>query len=155
MSNLSNSQQRIEQLVSQFTSDLVAIAGELATETLVNALGGASPKTNGHAGNGHNLGRGTGNKRDPKELAAIGDRFAAFVKAHPGLRIEQINKQIGTTTSALSLPIRKLVAAGTIKVKGAKRSTTYFAGAPAPSEVKSAKPPSKKKRFLARRKRSH
>ena len=46
---------------------------------------------------------------------------------HPGLRIEQINKEIGTSTKDLALPIRKLVAEKRVKVKGKKRSTTYYA----------------------------
>ena len=31
------------------------------------------------------------------------------MKAHPGLRIEQINKELGTLTKDLALPIRKLL----------------------------------------------
>ena len=55
------------------------------------------------------------------------ERLLTFVSKHPGLRIEQINKQLGTTTKDLALPIRKLIADGAIKTKGEKRSTTYFA----------------------------
>jgi hypothetical protein len=44
------------------------------------------------------------------------------------MRIEQINKQLGTTTKDLALPIRKLISEGAITTKGQKRSTTYFAG---------------------------
>lgn len=50
-----------------------------------------------------------------------------FVAKNPGLRIEQINKQLGTTTKELALPIRKLVASGAVKTKGKRRSTSYFA----------------------------
>jgi hypothetical protein len=50
------------------------------------------------------------------------------VKGNPGLRIEQINKQLGTSTKDLALPIRKMIADGTLKVKGKKRSTAYFPG---------------------------
>jgi predicted transcriptional regulator len=71
---------------------------------------------------------GRGAKRTSADLEALSDKFASFVKANPGLRIEQINKQLGTTTKDLALPIRKLVADGEIKTKGAKRSTQYFAG---------------------------
>ena len=47
---------------------------------------------------------------------------------HEGLRIEQIHKELGTTTKDLALPIRKLIAEKRIKTKGQKRSTTYYAG---------------------------
>jgi predicted transcriptional regulator len=61
------------------------------------------------------------------ELDKLQDKFFSFVKDNPGLRIEQINKQLGTSTKDLALPIRKLIAEGEIKAKGEKRSTTYFA----------------------------
>lgn len=70
-------------------------------------------------------------KRRHSELTELSERFTAFVRHHPGLRIEQINKQLGTATKDLALPIRKLIAAGAIKTKNKKRSTTYFPGAPA------------------------
>jgi hypothetical protein len=151
---MSDPQQRIEILVSKFQSDLVVLAHEIASDTIASALGGTNGHSNGHAAkksaNGHVFrhagGAKNGAKRDPKVLAAIGDRFAAFVRAHPGLRIEQINKQIGATTAELALPIRKLIASGAIKVKGKKRSTTYFAGASGATSSKKgkAKIPSKK-----------
>ena len=62
------------------------------------------------------------------DLDQLGTQFVSFVAKHPGLRIEQINKELGTTTKDLALPIRKLIADGALKTKGAKRSTTYFAG---------------------------
>jgi len=58
----------------------------------------------------------------------MGQKFIAFVKATPGLRIEQINKQLGTTTKDLALPIRKLEAEGVIATKGQRRATQYFPG---------------------------
>ncbi|HEX2689793.1 MAG TPA: hypothetical protein VHN14_24410, partial [Kofleriaceae bacterium] len=71
---------------------------------------------------------GRGAKRSPEDLEALSEQFATFVKANPGLRIEQINKQLGTTTKDLALPIRKLISEGMITAKGQKRSTTYFPG---------------------------
>jgi hypothetical protein len=93
--------------------------------------------------------RSRGAKRGPDELEHLSKRFVQFVQEHPGLRIEQINKELGTTTTELALPIRKLVGNGSITVKGQKRSTTYFAGksAAAPaiaSEGKTARKTSKK-----------
>jgi len=56
----------------------------------------------------------------------MSNRFLEFVAENPGLRIEQINKQLGTTTKELALPVRRLVVDGAIKVKGSTRSTTYY-----------------------------
>jgi hypothetical protein len=67
-------------------------------------------------------------KRDPADLDRLAAKFAQFVRVSPGLRIEQVNKQLGTKTSELALPIRKLVAGGVVATQGEKRSTTYHPG---------------------------
>ena len=69
-----------------------------------------------------------GVKRTSEDIEAMAENFSTFVRENPGLRIEQINKQLGTTTKDLALPIRKLLAEGVITAKGQKRSTTYFPG---------------------------
>ena len=66
-------------------------------------------------------------RRSPLDLGALSEQFTAFVLANPGLRIEQINVRLGTTTKALALPIRRLVADGAIHTRGHGRSMTYFA----------------------------
>jgi len=120
---LNDTQSRVTKLVSRFQSDLVALASEIASQTIRDAL---VVNGNGHS-NGHARGGSQkGQKRDPAVIAETGKRFVAFVAKHPGLRIEQINKQLGTTTKDLALPIRKLLADKAIKIKGQKRSTTYF-----------------------------
>lgn len=70
----------------------------------------------------------SGAKRSTEDLEALSTKFVAFVKAQPGLRIEQINKELGTVTKELALPIKKLIAEGMISAKGTKRSTQYFPG---------------------------
>lgn len=67
-----------------------------------------------------------GGKRDPKEIAALVDAVAAWVKANPGQRVEQMAKSLRRRTSELTLPITKLLAAKAIKKKGQKRATSYF-----------------------------
>lgn len=72
-------------------------------------------------------GVGKGTKRDPALIDKLQGQLLSFVKQNPGLRIEQINKQLGTTTKELALPIRKLIAAKAIRTSGEKRSTSYSA----------------------------
>lgn len=63
-----------------------------------------------------------------------------FIKSHPGLRIEEINRELGTNTKDLALPMKKLIAAKQIKALGQRRATKYFAGAPkAPTSGKKSK----------------
>ena len=100
--------------------------GELWRRAIADALGGVHGSGNGKS-TVRPGGLAKGEKRTPESLEKLAEQFVAFVGKHPGLRIEQINKQLGTTTKDLALPIRKLVADRRLKVKGQKRSTTYFA----------------------------
>lgn len=64
-------------------------------------------------------------KRAPEDIESLMNQFWIFVKNNPGLRIEQINGQLGTSTKDLALPVKKLILARRIKTKGEKRATTY------------------------------
>ena len=120
-------QSDIQRLVDEFVAQVTELARRAAMDTLENALGRGG---RGGAGGALRLGRtrGRGAKRTGEELDKLSDEFLVFVNKNPGLRIEQINKQLGTTTKDLALPIRKMIADGTLKVKGKKRSTAYFPG---------------------------
>lgn len=67
-------------------------------------------------------------KRSPQAIQAVMDQVVSFVKKNPGLRIEEINGRLRTSTQDLALPIRKLIAEGRLKTKGQKRATTYAPG---------------------------
>lgn len=135
---MSDFQNEMNRTVQSFVAQITHLARRAAIDTLESAFGGVGASQNGsvavgatsvspqqRAGRPH--GRGVA-KRPPKDLEALSDRFVSFVRLNPGLRIEQINKHLGTATKDLALPIRKLVAAGTVTVEGERRSTTYFAG---------------------------
>ena len=124
---MANLQNDIQRLVDDFVSQVTELARRAAMDTLESALGksGARGATGGPR---VSRARGRGAKRTPEELEKMQADFVTFVSKNPGLRIEQINKQLGTTTKDLALPIRKLIADGSLKVKGKKRSTTYFPG---------------------------
>lgn len=123
---MSDFQTEMNRVVQGFVAQITDLARRAAIDTLESALKGGRGK-GGLSFSGR--GRGKGIKRSSDELEAMSDKFVEFVKDNPGLRIEQINKQLGTSTKDLALPIRKLIAEGALKVKGQKRSTTYFAGA--------------------------
>jgi predicted transcriptional regulator len=56
----------------------------------------------------------------------MADAFLAHVTANPGRRMEQIAKELGLATPELTLPVKKLLAEGKIRVQGQKRATEYF-----------------------------
>ena len=138
-------QSQMNQSVQSFVAQITEIARRAALETLGAAFSGGPATTGNRATGGGNgataakpvtaprapVGRpagGRGVKRAPEDIEAMGQKFVAFVKSNPGLRIEQINKELGTTTKDLALPIRKLEAEGIITMKGQRRATQYFPG---------------------------
>ena len=131
---MSDFQNEMNHVVQGFVAQITELARRAAIGTLESAFGGRAGRTNGApvlaAGKGP-AGRprgGRGAKRTAADLEALSSKVAAFVKAKPGLRIEEINKELGTTTKDLALPIRKLISDGMLTAKGQKRSTKYFPG---------------------------
>jgi hypothetical protein len=135
---MSDFQNEMNRTVQDFVAQISELARRAAINTLESAFdskggrrGGSAPAALVALGSNGRVGRprgGRGAKRTAADLEALSDQFASFVKSNPGLRIEQINKELGTSTKDLALPIRKLVSTGMIATKGKKRSTTYFAG---------------------------
>jgi hypothetical protein len=113
---MSDYQSEMQKLVEHFVGQL----SDLYRRAVTDALGGDGARR----GRG---GRGKGEKRTSDELEGLADKFVEYVQKNPGLRIEQINRELGTSTKDLALPIRKLIAEGVIKGKGEKRSRQYFA----------------------------
>lgn len=131
---MENIREQIFQVTDNFLTaiqQLTAQHAALLLQETFSSLGSSKPRaTPGAAARttAPTAPRSRGAKRGDDELEQLSTRFVQFVQANPGLRIEQINKQLGTTTAELALPIRKLVSSGGVTVKGQKRSTTYFAG---------------------------
>ncbi|MBA3503226.1 MAG: hypothetical protein M4D80_01385 [Myxococcota bacterium] len=126
---MANYQSELQKLVDGFVSQLSEIWRRQAIDSLTG-MGGGRGQSSRSSGGELSLGRGRGRgaKRTADELENLADAFVEFVGKNPGLRIEQINKQLGTTTKDLALPIRKLLEDGVVKAKGKKRSTAYFPG---------------------------
>ncbi len=124
---MSDFQTEMNRVVTDFVSQITELARAAARDMIDQALGKSLKGTSVGSGS-RGRGRGRGAKRSSDELDRMAEEFHSFVAKHPGMRIEQINKELGTTTKDLALPIRKLVSEGALKTKGAKRSTTYFAG---------------------------
>ncbi len=130
---MSDLNSQISKLVSEFVDNVTALARRAAVDTLTSSL---EDRNGRRRGGGGSLAvdvlkterRGKGAKRSSGQLDRLQSRVMEFVSANPGMRIEQINKELGTSTRDLQLPIRKLIASGALKSKGEKRATTYFAG---------------------------
>lgn len=133
---MSDYQSRINSLVEDFVAQVTALARQAATDTLANALGAAGnvarrgrpPASAAPASLGRPAKRAKGAKRAQNEIERTKSRVQDFIRSNPGLRIEQINRELGTTTRDLALPLKKLIADGAVRTEGEKRSTAYFVG---------------------------
>jgi hypothetical protein len=65
-------------------------------------------------------------KRSQQDIEALSLRLVAFIDRNPGLRVEEINRQLGTETRELVRPIRQLVSGGTLRCEGRNRARRYF-----------------------------
>jgi hypothetical protein len=129
---------RIRSRVEAFAEELSALIRDSAMETVREALGGGGSAA--RAGRGARGGRAAassapvrggrrekGQKRDPGEIERLTSRLLDYVKGNGGQRIEQIAAGMGTVTKELNLPVKKLIAQKSLKTKGQKRATQYFA----------------------------
>jgi hypothetical protein len=128
---------RIRSRVEAFAEELSALIRDSAMETVREALGGsagAAPRRGARGGRAaastapvRGGRREKGQKRDPGEIERLTGRLLDYVKGNAGQRIEQIAAGMGTVTKELNLPVKKLIAQKSLKTKGQKRATQYFA----------------------------
>jgi hypothetical protein len=66
-------------------------------------------------------------RRSTNDLDKAGDEVIQLLGAHKnGMRVEEINRALGTSTKELMRPIMKLLEGGQIRKQGERRATTYF-----------------------------
>lgn len=73
------------------------------------------------------LRKSSGGKRTADDLAAIKTTLLGIIKKQPGLRTEEIAKEIGASTKELQLPMLQLREEKLVRMKGQKRAAQYFA----------------------------
>src|SRR5437764_382903 len=104
---MSDFQNEMNHAVQGFVAQIAELARRAALDTLESAFGSRGGRNGGGRAavvaltGGARAGRprgGRGAKRTAADLEMLSEKFASFVKANPGLRIEQINKELGTTT---------------------------------------------------------
>lgn len=78
------------------------------------------------AARGSSKKRAPGQKRPPGEIKALVDKVASYVAGHPGATMEAIRDALGTPSTELVVPAKKLMAAGKIRAEGKKQLTRYF-----------------------------
>ena len=118
----------IRTLVENFTNDISNLMRRAALEEvhakLTLAIGDVSAPKRRAARTGK---RGRPGKFTPEQLENHGASILALLKKSPGARSEQLSAAMKMDAKTLRIPLKALIAAKKIKVKGQKRGTTYFA----------------------------
>jgi hypothetical protein len=124
---MANIDKVIRDKIESFVQELAGLVRQAAVQSVTEAFGAGVPAPRrGRPRAERAERRAKGQKRAPAALEKLTEDLAAAIKATPGLRIEQIAKELGTPTKELALPARKLIAAKKIKTRGQRRATKYF-----------------------------
>lgn len=121
-------QSQVNERVDAFVAEITELARQAAYDMLASSLDqeDAGGRARILLTRGGTMTRRKGAKRTADELAAMADGFLAYVAEHPGQRMEVIAKELGYNTQELTLPVKKLLATGKLRVEGQKRATSYF-----------------------------
>jgi predicted transcriptional regulator len=120
---MDNLQHQVNARVEAFVAEITELARAAAYQALSAGLD--TPIAGGRGAAVAIRGR-KGGKRTAVEIAQMADAFLAHVAANPGQRMEHIAKELGLETPELTLPVRKLLADGKLRVEGQKRATQYY-----------------------------
>jgi hypothetical protein len=140
----------IRALIDQFTSKFRELLGLAALGSVQMALqegvgtpvrrGPGRPRGSGKAASGVPARRGPGRpstaksaagrrvRRSSEDVEEIAEQVLGYVRAHPGSRLEEIGRGLGTDTAGLKLPVKELLMTGRLRTEGQKRGTKYFVG---------------------------
>jgi hypothetical protein len=133
---MSDLESQVQRTVQGFVAEVIELVRHAAVKTLQVAF--TDPAATGRPVVRADRGPapGSNRRRTPGDLDALAKRLAIVIRANPGLRIAELGERLGTPPRRLTVPIRKLLAEGTIQTRGIRRATTYVAAAPDPSDAK-------------------
>jgi hypothetical protein len=120
---MDNLQHQVNARVEAFVAEITELARAAAYQALSAGLD--TPIASGRGATVAIRGR-RGGKRTTDEIVQMAEAFLAHVIANPGQRMEHIAKELGLATPELTLPVRKLLADGKLRVEGQKRATQYY-----------------------------
>jgi hypothetical protein len=121
---MDNLQIQVNARVEAFVAEITELARAAAYQTLSSALEGGQ-LVSGRGATTLLRGR-RGGKRTGDEIAQMAGAFLSHVIANPGQRMEHIARELGLPTPELTLPVKKLLADGKLRIEGQKRATQYY-----------------------------
>jgi len=128
MAKQQDNERELRSLVDAFVSEISARVRQATLDSLRQALEGSAGPAPRRA---HVSGPATPGRRGRKPSAASVRAAAdleAYVRSHPGLRLEQVAAALGQDTQGLKGPAARLVRDGILRTEGRRRGTRYFVG---------------------------
>jgi predicted HTH transcriptional regulator len=121
----------IEEIVGTFAQNLMALFQKHSREYLKTEITKAARAGGGGGGssNSHDskpAKRSKGEKRTRSEIEKLKTKLERLISDNDGIRVEQINTMLGTSSSELALPLRELMDEKHVRTTGQRRGTTYF-----------------------------
>jgi hypothetical protein len=107
-------QAELQSRIESFAADITAVLQRAVADSVASALSGAPGK------------RGRRNASAVRSLDA--DVVLREVKRKAGQRVEELAKNLRTSTKALKAPLAELIQAKKVKKSGAARGTNYRPG---------------------------
>ncbi len=152
----------LESLIAQFTDELTQLVRRDALQQVLSALGGdevprapGRPRATRKASSKPRPARaGRRVRRSTEDVAGMGERLLAHVKANPGQRGEQIAAALKTDVKTMRLPMLKLIAEKKVRTEGQRRGMTYFASGGGGGGARKARATKKKRGRVIRKKSS-
>ena len=126
---------QIRARIESFTHELAELVKQAAVESVQEALSSSTPARRTRKAGGRPRPTKTAKRvssrsrrRSPEQIKATGKKILAHVKSNQGHRLEEISAALKTASKDLKRPVANLLGAKTLKTRGQKRGTKYFAG---------------------------
>ena len=129
----SNLDSHINDIIARASRDIVSMIREISSEPARASGSGASSRTHAQpaAAPADTGGKRAKGKRGGRRGAGANDgaleSLLDVIRAHPGLRSEQIQKHVNAAPKLVKAGLAKLRTLGRVKTSGIKRSTVYSA----------------------------
>jgi len=126
---------KIQALIDSFVDELGEIAKQIALEQLRTTFFSVKlaplPMSSPRSSRSSSSSSSSRARRGQREIEALRSKLLTVISDNPGCRAEDINGALGTRTSQIAQPLRRLVAERLVRTEGARRGTRYFTAGPA------------------------
>ncbi len=139
---------RVRHVVEDFVRKITDIVNQQVVRAVQDTL--SAKTTRAVSGRSTEDARPRRGRPPSPEIAMMSERIANFVQSKPGLRLEEIARDMGVESKLLKYPISKLLDAGVLRTEGQARGTRYFPAGSTGRRKKAARKKTSRKKVAAK-----